>query len=320
MTRPPNLTPEQKRRLRNLEPVLRSAARRGDYESAKRVTAEIQAVLRPTGHETRLMKAKNWLFEAALEAGHINSVAIPGFEGVRRKTDPKTRVYLEATALLAICHLRRADFDAAEPYMAESIQKEFNIASPQRRAQFRRRMIDRFEREWVIATLREARQYEAMDPDIVQSQAGRLVASTSDEDIYESVGRSTPPELVERLFRVYDFARNQVPRAEQRYLPSGQERRRQKEVGRTLTSAVKDVVWRSLCDPQSDVYKLWYGVSIELVVNKKVVGTAVVMALGGLGIGWLALAASVTALIFKMGLEVFCDMTKPQGLMIGLDE
>jgi hypothetical protein len=30
---------------------------------------QIQRLLRPTGHETRLMKAKAWLFEAAMEAG-----------------------------------------------------------------------------------------------------------------------------------------------------------------------------------------------------------------------------------------------------------
>jgi hypothetical protein len=319
MTRPPKLTNDQKRHLKNLEPVLRSAARRGDFETAKRVATEIQAVLRPTGHETRLMQAKNWLFEAALEAGKT-SIAVAGFMGVRNKSSATTRVFLEATALLAICHLRRGDFESAEPFMADAIRREYNIASAQRRAQFRRRMIDRFEAEWVVATLRAAGRFEAMDPSAVQDEAGRMVRTKGDDEILEQVGRSVTPEIVERIFRVYDFARNQVPPVEQKYLPSGQERRRQKEVGRTLTEAVKKVVWRSLCDPSSDIYKLWYASGFEAVINKKVIGTAVVMALGGIGVGWFVLAASVSAMIFKMGIEVFCEVAKPKSLMIGLDE
>lgn len=317
MPRPPALTDKQKSHLARLEPVLRDAARRGDYETARLIAAEVQDVLRPTGHETRLMQAKNWLFEAAMEAGKISSVAIPGFVGVRKKTTPRTRVYLEATALLAVCHLRLDQPENAEPFIAESIQRlDANIQSPKRRAQFRRRMIDRFEAEWVLATLRVAKPFEAMDPGQVETEAGRLVATIGEDELMEALGRSVPVELVERIFRVYDFARSQVPSAEQKYLPSPKDRRKQKEVGRTVFDAAKQVVWRSLCDPKNDVYKLWFESGVQAVVNKKVVGGAVVAALGGLTIGWFALAAALTAMIFKVGLDVFCEVSKPQGLMI----
>jgi hypothetical protein len=63
---------------------LRAAAAAGDYAKAKIFTGEIQKVLRPTGHETRLMQAKNWYFEAALAAGNIEEAAA-GFIGVRGK-------------------------------------------------------------------------------------------------------------------------------------------------------------------------------------------------------------------------------------------
>lgn len=320
MSRPPPLTELQKRHLRRLEPVLRDAARRGDYETAKSIGAEIQDLLRPTGHETRLMQAKNWLFEAAMEAGKIASVAIPGFTGVRAKTGTTTRVYLEATASLAICYLRQDNPEKAEPLIAEALTREVNIQSDRRRAQFRRRMIDRFESEWVLATLRKARPFEAMDPTLVEQQAGMMVAKQTDEEILEEVGRSVSPEVVERIFRVYDFARKQLPPVEQKYLPSSTERRQKKEVGRTVLDAAKEVVWKSLCDPTSDVYKLWYENGVQAVVDKKIVGTAVVAALGGFAIGWYALAAALAATVFKMGLEVFCDVSKPKGVMIGLDE
>ncbi|MHB1194852.1 MAG: hypothetical protein ACYC6F_17635 [Longimicrobiales bacterium] len=282
---------------------------------------EIQEVLRATGHETRLMQAKNWLFEAAMGAGKISAVAIPGFVGVRKKTRPSTRVYLEATALLAICHLRLNDPDKAEPYIAEALRRiDPNITSDKRRAQFRRRVIDVFEAEWVLATLRATQPFEALDPAQVEDEAGRLVATASEDELMELLGRSVPSEVVERIYRVYDFARTQVPPGEQLYLPSPKDRRRQKEVGKTVYEAARIVVWRSLCDPSNDVYKLWFESGVQAVVNKKVVGTAVVAALGGLTIGWLALAAALTAMIFKMGLDVFCEVSKLEGLMIGRGE
>src|SRR5262245_23460823 len=118
MPRPPPLTQVQKERLSRLEPALREAAGRGDHSAAKGFAADIQPVLRRTGHETRLMQAKNWLFEAALVAGELDT-AKAGFIGVRAKTNSKTRVYLEATALLALCFIREGVLDKAEPLMAE---------------------------------------------------------------------------------------------------------------------------------------------------------------------------------------------------------
>src|SRR6185312_4389814 len=84
MPRPPVLTLDQKNRLHILEPALRKAVRLGDYNSARRITGEIQVVLRASGHETRLMQAKAWLFESAMEAGELD-IAESGFVGIRRK-------------------------------------------------------------------------------------------------------------------------------------------------------------------------------------------------------------------------------------------
>lgn len=99
MSRPPPLTEIQKQRLSALEPALKEAVYAADYARAKQFAADIQSVLRATGHETRLMQSKNWLFEAALNAGELLT-AEAGFRGVRAKTVRSTRVHLEATALL----------------------------------------------------------------------------------------------------------------------------------------------------------------------------------------------------------------------------
>lgn len=321
MTRLPNLTDRQKARLSRLEPVLRRSALRGDYETAKAMAAEIQDVLRPTGHETRLMKAKNWLFLAAMEAGKISSVAIPGFIGIRQKTESRTRIYLEATTLLAVCYLRLNDLSKAEPLISEAMTRvDSNITSDRRRAQFHRRMIGRFESEWVLATLRKEKPFEALDPDEVEVEAGRMIATLNEDEMMERLGRTVPQEVVETIYRVYDFARAELPPVERKYLPSPKDRRKTKEVGKTVFEAAKEVVWRSLCDPENDVYKLWNEAGVQAVVNKKVVGGAVVAALGGLTIGWLGLGAVLTAMIFKMGLNVFCEMSEPQMLMIPKSE
>jgi hypothetical protein len=54
-------------------------------------------------------------------------------------------------------------------------------------------------------------------------------------------------------------------------------------------------LWRSLCDPKSDVYKAWVGEGLGAVLNKKVIGFAVVAAFADLGIGLKALAVPAAA-------------------------
>src|ERR1700685_3801090 len=149
--KPPKLTPGQRNDLQTLEPALRAAALRGDYDTAKGLAIKIQELLRPTGHETRLMQSKAWLFEAAMEAGRLD-VAEPGFIGIRGKTSPNTRIYLEATVLLAICYLRRKKLAQAEPLVAEAL-KSRNIASEVRRRRFLQQVVARFEEEGLLGAL-----------------------------------------------------------------------------------------------------------------------------------------------------------------------
>jgi hypothetical protein len=127
--RPPRLTLEQLQKLHELEPLLQAAAKRGDYESAQRHAFDIQDPLRTSGHETRLMQAKVWLFEAAMEAGHLN-VALPGFVGIRERMSKGTRLHLEATAALAICYLRQKKLAQAEPSLLKCSGAETSDQNP----------------------------------------------------------------------------------------------------------------------------------------------------------------------------------------------
>ena len=313
MAKPKNLTTDQKEKLAELEPNLRQAVRLGDYANAKKITAKIQAVLRPTGHETRLMKSKNWLFEAAMEAGEIHT-AISGFTGIRQKVSKNTRIYLEATALLAICHLRLKNLGSAEPLMAEVLRNDKYIKSKAKRRDFRRRVAERFKQEGALAALKDF-GHEKLVPATVQNQEGELVQSKTEEQILDGLGVAIPLETIRFLQTVDDLSRKALPYTEVKFLPSPETQLEKKELGRTIFSSLKRVLWRSLCDPKSDIYKAWFSEGMTIVLNKKYIASAVIAALSGLGIGIKAIAVSVTALIVKFGLEVFCDRYIPDGIM-----
>lgn len=316
--KPPPLTPDQKERLQRLEPALRSAVRAGHYPAAKRIVAELQAVLRPTGHETRLMQAKNWLFQAAMEAGELN-VAIHGFTGIRQKVSPRTRVYLEATALLAICHLRRKEIALAEPLMAEALRNDTNIQSERRRRQFRRRLIERFEEEGMLAAL-IGRDHVLLDINAVQEDATAAIRLKSDDELLVEIGTAVPQEVIEVLLRIHEFSAKQLPSAERKLLPPPQQVVKRHEVGTKVFAATKRVLWKALCDPENEVHQLWHTGGLMAVLDKKAVTAAVVSALAGMRVGLYALAVSATALVLKLGLSVVCEVWKPDGIMIHTSE
>jgi hypothetical protein len=153
MSTPGPLSKDQLKRLAILEPKLRLCVKAADLTTAKLITAEIQLLLRPSGHETRLLQSKNWLFETAMEANSI-AFAKSGFEGTIKKSSEGTRLNLEATSLLAICYLREKNLDKARPLITRAVRNIGNIKSEQRRKQFHSRLIDRLEEECILIGLR----------------------------------------------------------------------------------------------------------------------------------------------------------------------
>ncbi|PTB97204.1 hypothetical protein C9994_03910 [Marivirga lumbricoides] len=310
---PPKLTNQQKERLKRLEPALKEAALAGDLERAKSLVIDIQNVLRPTGHETRLMQSKNRLYETAMNSGQLD-FAIQGFIGVKQKTHKQTRVNLEATTLLAICYLRKSDIDNAEPLISEVLKNDKVISSTKRREEFRKLVIERFDEEGTLFALKSENK-ETLDEDEVQNEAGLIVATRGEDEIFKALGLSIPDYAVNILFRIDDFSKKQLPSAERKKLPSPQEEINREKVGRTIFASVKRVLYNSLCDSKSEIYQTWFNNGMKVVLDKKYVSTAVITALGGLGIGIKALAISVVALIIKFGIEVYCERFKPKNLM-----
>ncbi|MFM9888430.1 MAG: hypothetical protein ACKVQT_35850, partial [Burkholderiales bacterium] len=173
---------------------MRAAVYAADYRRAKGFAADIQALLRATGHETRLMRSKNWLFEAALNAGELNTAEL-GFRGVRAKTKRNTRVHLEATALLVVCLLRQQKVSAAEPLIAGVLEGK-PIKDAERRRHFIESVASRYQLESYISSVRNL-AHESLNVDEIDSAAIEAVKSKSDDELYIQIAAAIPREVIE---------------------------------------------------------------------------------------------------------------------------
>lgn len=314
MPTPPPLTQAQKDRLANLEPALRAAVYAADYPRAKVFAADIQSLLRATGHETRLMRSKNWLFEAALNAGELNTAEL-GFRGVRAKTAENTRVHLEATALLVVCLLRQQKVSEAEPLIAKVFEGKA-IKNDDRRRHFIESVAARYQLESYMSSVRDL-AHESLSVDDVDAAAIEAVKSKSDDELYTQIASVIPREVIEVVYRVHRAASKQLTMKEVLYLPSPAAFEKKVEHGRSFFASLKLVIWKSLCDPQSEIYKAWYTNGMAHVLSKKYYAMAVTTALIDIGFAAKAVAVPATALLMKFGIEVYCERFKPGEILDG---
>jgi hypothetical protein len=254
------------------------------------------------------MQTKVWLFEAAMEAGHLN-VAMPGFVGIRGKASTGTRLHLQATALLAICYLRQKNLTKAEPLIAE-VLKSRNIRSESGRRRFLRHVVSRFEEEGLLGALAE-HQPDQLDPGEIQDLAAVLVRTKNEDEILFEMGNALPPESIAFLLKVDSMAKRGLTKKEILYLPGEAKIMEKAELGRTVFRSFKRVLWNSLCNPESDIHRAWSSAGLNVVLERKYLGSAVALMLLDLGVGIKALAVSAVALIMKFGIEVYCDRFKP---------
>jgi len=101
-----------------------------------------------------------------------------------------------------------------------------------------------------------------------------------------------------------------------KFLPNPEDHITDKAVGRTVFQSIRRTFWKSLCDPESDIYKAWVHEGLGVVLSKFYIGTAVTAMLADLGIGLRAIAVPIAALIIKFGIEVYCDRFSPTGIMV----
>jgi len=146
------LTEKQLAAIRPLELELRKAVQQAESEEAIELAGKIQALFPDDRSHHRLLRAKLWAFEACLDANRL-TYAESGFIGIRKLSGPNTRLYLEASSLLAVCFLREKKTSESKELIHEAISKINNITSDRTRHQFQKRLIERIEEECILAEL-----------------------------------------------------------------------------------------------------------------------------------------------------------------------
>lgn len=303
----------QNDRLNRLEQKLRRAAGLGDLITAKNIAYDIQTLLRPHGYETRLMQVKNWLYEAGIQSGEY-PFAIDGLKSVKLKTNKNTRVYLEATALLAIAYLRNNELEKAKPEIKEVLRNDKVIKSDKKRKEFRKAIIERFDEEVSLHSMKGL-GLDKLDSTEIEAEAQIIAETNTELEILDHIGENVPQSALRAIFNIDEYAKNQLPSAERSSLPSPKEIIKEGQVGKTLFKSIKRTLYNSLCDKDSDTYKAWYNDGLQMILSRKYISATVVGALMSLGIGIKMIATYVVALIIKFGIEVFCNHHKPEGIM-----
>jgi hypothetical protein len=309
------LTNKQKERLKVLEPKLKDAISERDYSTAKSLVTDLQALLRPTKHYNRLVKSKNAFYELALDVDKIDA-AISGLISNRKVVRKPTRLYLEATAILAICYLRKEEIEKAKPLIREVLTNDDVIKTERTRKLFRIEIVERFNEETALYSLKNKEVDEFTQEELEKEVVYLLTNNKSESELYLSIGRAVPEHTRNLLFQVHQFSILQLPSAERLSLPSPEQKIKDKEVGKTVFKSVKRVAYNSLCDSKSETYKAWFidGVP-SLVLNKGYIRTAIVTSLVNMGIGLKMVIAYVVALVMRIGLDFYCEHYKPLDLM-----
>ncbi len=313
MKKIPKLTKEQRAKLSQLEPKLKACVKSTNLDRAKLITAEIQTLLRPTGHETRILQAKNWLYETAMEANSLTFAKL-GFEGTIKKSNPSTRLYLEAVALLAICYIRELNFRKSQELISEVVCKISNIKSEKRREQFHRRFIQRLEEEGILIGLVD-KDSKPLDLESVDKKVIKLVSTKSEDEIYSELGSSIPKQSINFLKKIRIDYELGLPAPDTKILPPPVKDEDTKTLGKRANAALRRVAWKAICDRDSEIFQAW-NQGLSVVYDKKYITGAIVSSLNSVNISISMLAASVAALAIKFGAEVFCETFEPNSMMI----
>ena len=95
---------------------------------------------------------------------------------------------------------------------------------------------------------------ERFDAKELQDDAGKLIRTENEDQLFAILGKYSPSETKNVILRIDQFTRIQLPKGDLKFLPVSRDRIKDEEVGKTVFSSVKRVLWRSLCDPNSDIY------------------------------------------------------------------
>ena len=303
------LSDKQKERLYILEPKLEQAIKKQNFEAAKDLVLDIQSVLRPTKHFVRLVQSKNKLYELAIELGKCD-FALNGLLSNQEVVSDNTRIYIETISLIAICYLRMQEIEKAKVYIQKVLRNHTVIKTQRTREVFHAEIINRFNEEVALTSL-IGNTSDILDENELEREAIRIIQTLTEDEIYGQIGKASPRATKDLIYVVHDYSLKQLPSAERLSLPSPEQKIKDKEIGLTVFESIKRVVYNSLCNPESEIYKTWYTNGMQMVLSKGFIRSAIASALFNIGIGTTLIVASVIALVTKFGIEIYCTKYKP---------
>lgn len=307
-------TTQQKNRLEKLNPQFNTAIANKDFETAKVVMADIQTVFRLTENRTKIAEYKNQLFELAMDLGE-HHLAINGFKNNRIIVNPNTRIHLEATALLAICYLRIGEYDSAKPMMKEVLQNDKIIKTERTRLIFKKDIIQRFNEEVALYSLKSESFREEMNLEDIQNEVINIIQTKNEDEILESIGTHTPQNTKTLILDIDSFAKNLLPYNERKLLPSPEEVIKDREAGKTVFSSLNRIIHKNICEPNTQVYKLCHSESIGTALDPKVLAATIVSALVQENISVKGVITVAIALALRRGYMLYCEKYKPIGVL-----
>lgn len=303
------LTEKQKERLKILEPKLEKAIQNRNFDVAKDIVLDLQTLLKPTNHFSRLVRSKNKLYELAIELNKLE-FALSGLLSNEKVINHNTRIYLETISLIAICYLRQKEIYSAQRYIQKVLKNHTVIKTKRTREVFHFEIINRFNEEVAMATItKDMAVY--LDEKEVEEEAIRIIQTLSDDEIFSKIGQESPQSTKDLIYLIHDFSTKQLPSAERLALPSPDQKIKDKEIGVTIFESVKRVLYNSLCNKESEIYKTWFNNGMQTLLSKGYIKGAVISCLVKSGIGIPMIASSIIALIMKFGIEVYCTKYKP---------
>lgn len=298
-------------RVAKLEQEILDQSQRGNLAAAKLSLNDLRPILERYGQKARLLQAYLYLYEGALQSGELET-AKRGFQFVRDQANKKTRLYLEATALLAITHLRDKNLFSAEPLMFEVLNNERLIRSDIRREQFIAELVDRFDREGALTGLSRVHSEPLPVQEVHERAMLLLQQGLNEDDLEENLGQAVPQEVRDFILEVNRVSRKSLPPADRLLLPPPRELGKDRKVGSLVFRGIRHRLYPYICEEESEVYQAWVHKGLSAICDNAFVANVVVGALGNLKILAGGIAIGVTALVIKNGLTKFCIASKPQ--------
>lgn len=310
MHRPINVGNLQK--LHEFERRLKTAASHGQISIAEGVLKDICRLFADQNAHPRLLEAKLWYFEALLDNNHP-ALAESGFVGICQKAKQNTRLHLEASFLKGVCLLRQKKIEQAKRIFRAVLLDLRKVKSIKSRQLLEKRIIERIEEEAILTQLVETHE-GALIADTVHDQAVALIQTKSEDEILELIGTLLPGAAVQLMLDLRRDAILQLPSSDIQCLPSSTEAVKPLNLGRRAWTVLKRIGWKTLCDPESPIFKMW-STKLPEIFTASFFAKALCDAFTHWRIEIPAIVAGVVAIAMKYSAQEFCARTKPDSIM-----